>query len=376
MLNPLFYWRAYAYICSKPRIMHSATKTLKLITLTLLSVLFMCSASDMYAQKKKVAKDGEKKNLRILYWNIQDGMWADQANNYDNFVKWVQEQDPDICVFCEASTIYATGTRDEIPLEERYLPDHWGELCARWGHTEWVKGPQRKSSGYKYGVCNYPQVVTSKYPIECVERFYGHKPDTVLVSGAAWHKVQVPGIEKPFNIVPIHAYAFRYARGIKAGSKAERDSLRKVSSARYDGEYQRIMEFKYTIDHSVKTSKDPDNEYWIMLGDFNSYSRHDNYKYKYNDASLGFAAQEFMNSHESPYFDIVAEMYPGVFQPSHKNTHRIDYVFVTKCLLNACAGVQCPRDEFCKPRKVEGHKYCLPSDHSPIIVDFKISKLK
>ena len=24
--------------------------------------------------------------LRVLYWNIQNGMWADQHNNYDNFV--------------------------------------------------------------------------------------------------------------------------------------------------------------------------------------------------------------------------------------------------------------------------------------------------
>jgi endonuclease/exonuclease/phosphatase family metal-dependent hydrolase len=188
--------------------------------------------------------------------------------------------------------------------------------------------------------------------------------------------VYVPGVEKPLNIVPIHAYAFRYGRSIKGKTKAETDSLRKISAARYDGEYQRIKEFKYTIDHTVGKSQNPDEEYWMMVGDFNGYSRRDNYKYKYNDASLGFASQEFMNSHESPYYDVVSEMLPGAFQPSHKNTHRIDYVFATKALLNACAGVICPRDEFCKPRKVEGHKYCLPSDHSPIIVDFKISKLK
>ena len=356
---------------------HSNTKA-KLIFLTFVSVFFTVLSFPADAQKKKNDSAlSQKKTLRVLYWNIQDGMWADQANNYDNFVAWVKEKDPDICVFCEASTIYATGTRDEIPLDQRYLPDHWGELCARWGHTYWEKGPQRKSSGYKYGICNYPQVVTSRFPIECIARFEGNKQkDTVLVSGAAWHKIRIPGIEKEFNIVPLHAYAFRYGRGIKAKTSHERDSLRKLSSARYDGEYQRIMEFEYTMNHSVKKSADPDNEYWIMLGDFNSYSRRDNYKYKYNDASLGFAAQEFMNSDASPYFDVVAEMQPGVFLPSHKNTHRIDYVFVTKCLLNACAGVECPRDSFCKPRKVEGHKYCLPSDHSPIIVDFKISKLK
>ena len=24
--------------------------------------------------------------VKLLYWNLQCGMWADQANNYDNFV--------------------------------------------------------------------------------------------------------------------------------------------------------------------------------------------------------------------------------------------------------------------------------------------------
>ena len=143
----------------------------KFIFLTL-SVLLAFLSFPAGAQKKKNDSDpAQKKTLRILYWNIQDGMWADQANNYDNFVEWVKQYDPDICVFCEASTIYATGTREEIPLDQRYLPDHWGELCARWGHTSWEKGPQRKSSGYKYGICNYPQVVTSRFPIECIARF-------------------------------------------------------------------------------------------------------------------------------------------------------------------------------------------------------------
>ena len=30
-------------------------------------------------------------NLRVLYWNIQNGMWSDQANNYNNFVAWVKK---------------------------------------------------------------------------------------------------------------------------------------------------------------------------------------------------------------------------------------------------------------------------------------------
>ncbi len=40
------------------------------------------------------------RDLKILYWNIQNGMWSDQGNNYDNFVDFVKSEDPDICVWC------------------------------------------------------------------------------------------------------------------------------------------------------------------------------------------------------------------------------------------------------------------------------------
>lgn len=49
------------------------------------------------------------RDLKVLYWNIQNGMWADQENNYDNFVEYVKSQDPDICVWCEAESRYRTG---------------------------------------------------------------------------------------------------------------------------------------------------------------------------------------------------------------------------------------------------------------------------
>ena len=38
-------------------------------------------------------------STRLLYWNIQDGMWDGQTDNFNRFVAWVQKQAPDICVF-------------------------------------------------------------------------------------------------------------------------------------------------------------------------------------------------------------------------------------------------------------------------------------
>ena len=38
----------------------------------------------------------ETTSMRLLYWNIQNGMWDGQNDNYDRFVNWVKEQDPDM----------------------------------------------------------------------------------------------------------------------------------------------------------------------------------------------------------------------------------------------------------------------------------------
>ena len=62
-------------------------------------------------------------DFRLLYWNIQNGMWDGQPDHYDRFVAWVRAQRPDVCVFCEAATIYKDGTDDYMPEDEHYLPD-------------------------------------------------------------------------------------------------------------------------------------------------------------------------------------------------------------------------------------------------------------
>lgn len=100
-----------------------------------------------------------KNNMRLLYWNIQNGMWSGQGDNYDKFVEWVRAYDPDVCVWCEAQSIYKTGTADKMDAADRYLVGNWGELAARYGHKYWYVGGHRD---------NYPQVITSKYPIENV----------------------------------------------------------------------------------------------------------------------------------------------------------------------------------------------------------------
>ena len=141
-------------------------------------------------------------NMRLLYWNIQNGMWSDQGNNYDNFVAWVREYDPDVCVWCEAQSNYKTGSAEKMDPADRYLTDNGGELAARYGHKYWYKGGHRD---------NFPQVITSKYPIENVERIVGSQPDSVVSHGCGWARIEKNG--RTVHIVTLHTWPQAYAFG-------------------------------------------------------------------------------------------------------------------------------------------------------------------
>lgn len=306
-------------------------------------------------------KQAPKKTLRVLYWNIQNGMWDGQPDNYDRFVEWIKKKNPDICIFAEAGTIYYTGTSDEMPDSLRYLPSHWGELAARFGHDYWFMGAKRD---------NYPQVITSKYPIDSMARFVGVRPDTVVAHGAGWARIQLEGMRHPLNIVCCHLRPFSY--GYRVPSER-----RKESSANYEGDQHRRKEAQWLLEHTVGTSEDPSKEFWLMAGDFNSRSRKDNFKYKYSDAAPSFMVHDYMMSAASPYYDIVAESFRNIWCPSHVNNSRIDFIYVTKPLLDACKDVDPFVDSYTNAFRSEAvSRFYTPSDHHPIIVDFNLSKLK
>ena len=57
--------------------------------------------------------------LNLLYWNIQNGMWDGQTDDYRRFTDWVSAQKPDICVWCEAQRLYvANSDKSEKETEE------------------------------------------------------------------------------------------------------------------------------------------------------------------------------------------------------------------------------------------------------------------
>ena len=71
------------------------------------------------ALQPATAKKTGDNTLTLLYWNIQNGMWDGQTDDYQRFTDWVSRQQPDICVWCEAQKLYVTNTdKSEKETEE------------------------------------------------------------------------------------------------------------------------------------------------------------------------------------------------------------------------------------------------------------------
>lgn len=293
------------------------------------------------------------RDLKVLYWNIQNGMWADQENNYDNFVEYVKSQDPDICVWCEAESRYRTGTNVKMTeYDEFYLPWNWDFLARRYGHQYVLVCGKRDT---------FPQVISSKYPVRIVKRVNGNGDDIIVVHGAGWAQVEVGG--KEINIVTLHTWPQRYA--YKAENQAE-------SGKKQEGDVFRAKEMKYICDQTIGTVPDAASQYWMMLGDFNAVSRADNGIYGFDEDNKAFLVHDYVSGN-TPYIDIVDRLHPGDFQKSTFSGRRIDFIYMTEPLFRKVRSAEIIHDGYptaCRdPRGVT--KFCYPSDHYPIIVNLK-----
>ena len=294
----------------------------------------------------------EDKTLRLINWNIQNGMWDGQNDNYDRFVNFVKAQDPDVCVWCEAQSIWKTDSDQAMAAEDRYLVHNWGELAARYGHKYWAVGGHRD---------NYPQVITSKYPINVVSKILGDESDVIVAHGAGWFTIEVNG--KTLNIVSLHTWphAYAYRAEDKEASKAEQG-----------GDKYRAREIQYICEHTIGTVEGAENQLWMMMGDFNSRSRVDNDKYGYAEDDPKFLVHDYIRAN-TPYIDVIKEKYPNEFKPTTgSKTSRIDYVYCSKPLYDRITYADVVWDEYTTPVRdpQKLSNFWRPSDHMPIIIDF------
>ena len=299
------------------------TRNLRFAALLLLAGVFEA------APAVQGARPGKKKaqTVRLMDYNIADGMWYDQYNRYDRFVAWVRTQDPDVFAICEGATHWnehkKTVSKEQMP---RYLPDSLHLLAERWGHPYTAIGPYQD---------NYPVAFTSKYPIEVVQRI-GEG-----LSHGALH-VKINGV----NYVVLHLWPQRYSMG---------DKTRKDNG----GEAFRVEEMRRILDATILNPKFAGEKHWLMMGDFNSHSPLD----KPFHGTRNYDVHDLVRSAYS--HDIVGDWFSGEFVPSTtRGKARIDFIYCTDGIWDGVKRVETVHDAFTDKA----------SDHRPIVVEFRTPK--
>ena len=285
--------------------------------------------------------------IRILYWNIQCGMWSDQENNYNNFVAWLNRYKPDVCVFCEARSLYdATGTW--LKTSARTLEKGWPALAKRYGHNYTM-------------VCqkdNYPEMITSKYPITKLKEL----ETSDVAHGAAVVQITIGG--KDLHFLSTHLWPADYARGI-----AEAD--RPASQAAREGDIERENEMKNIVNNLLSDFSGAD--YLFMMGDFNCPSPLDEWYYNKGASHTDYLAQSYLINNTN-LIDVIGTWWPGNWLSSvNKDFERMDMFYATPKAYEGVQNAMIIVDDWTQTwqdQTVSGY-FCRPSDHRPVLVDVK-----
>ncbi|MBP5382074.1 MAG: endonuclease/exonuclease/phosphatase family protein [Bacteroidales bacterium] len=272
--------------------------------------------------------------LTIIEYNVERGMQADKANNFDNFVAWVKAHDPDVLLLCECNDL-----NDET----------LGRLAVRWGH------PYAKLT-FDDG---WNPAITSKYPMDRVVKF---------TKGTAHGAVaaKILGI----NFICYHAVAGWFDTNDWYNGEA-RD---------YDGygstpdtfDY-RIAELHNIFDNTI--FKYPEEKRWLISGDFNAVSRTEARWWNNGERywvehdyilGLGFWTDIMRVQHPddhmftySRYHDWDdAKMDACEAQPQQMAYERLDYFYISEPLVPLAAESSVLSDDFTR----------ASSDHRPIML--------
>lgn len=300
------------------------------IIASVLVMSFMCLA----CQTKYVSGDTPlnvesesaqlKGSFKVLSWNIQDGMWCDQFNDYDDFVAYVNEFEPDIFCIQEGATHWDVDGKN-LSEDQRTLPQGWSELAKRWGHDYVAQGPYKD---------NYPVVITSKFPLETIQELAGD--ENTEVSHGALHICVTPVEGLTVNIVNLHL-----------------TPNLNDQSAKY-----RLAEIEYYLSKTINSPEHYHHLNWLMTGDFNSKA----------DAEIDVLVRK------NSYYDLWSEM------NNYTGTH-IDFIYGTKSMRMSLKSIGFQYG-FARTEKLmqsvngvdlnNGKGLWKYSDHYPVLAEFSI----
>jgi exodeoxyribonuclease-3 len=258
--------------------------------------------------------------LRLISYNILEGMKLDKANNFNSFADWIKGYDPDILALQEANGF------TQASLEA---------LAARYGHPY-------VATNIKAGD-NYPVALTSKYPIN-VRR----KITKDVSHGAIFAEI------KGVNFVILHLWPQAYWHVSNPS-----DGL---------GDAYRMQEITIYLDSTLR--KYPAEKKWLMMGDFNSKSPVDSISLS-GAAAINFSVHRtIMQAGYADalryYRDVFRRSTPTVYsgwtgdQPGY-NGSRIDFIYGTPAILPNVTQAQMIYDDFTDSM----------SDHYPVMVEFR-----
>ena len=277
-------------------------------------------------------------NFKLLSWNIQDGMWCDQFDDYVHFVAYINEINPDVFCIQEAASHWDIDGKN-LSHYSRYLPypdqknveskwdnpSGWVALAKRWGHEYVVMGPYKD---------NYPVVITSKYPIEIIERLRGDE-NTTVSHGALYAKVHFTD-DISVNLVNLHL---------------QPDNIANASNFR-------MNEINFYLSKTINSKEHYRDEHWLMMGDFNS------------NVGKNVDVEVRKNS----YYDLWAEM------NSYSKSH-IDFIYGTESMRKSLKSIDFLYG-FAHMEKImyspngvainNGSGVWKYSDHYPILAEFSL----
>ena len=299
----------------------------------------------------------DSKTLRVMVWNLQFGMWCDQHNNYDNFVAWVKRYDPDVCVWLESeSYVPDNSASGKLPENERFLPNGWPTLAARYGHSYVGRGGDRD---------NGSQTVTSRYPIVTLQRLVNtDKAGKPLFHGAGHFSIEVNG--RKVNVVSQHLWYQDFAFDVAAADQA-------ASAAQNGGDYYRLHEIEYIVNQTVNNPAYSAETMWFLCGDMNSRSRCDNWLYNYDVQSTQFLVHDFIGA-QTDLVDVMNAKYgPNCVMATTSGLARLDFVYASPSLNDRVERAAVLIDGWCSPAKNgNARDWLAPSDHRPLLVDLTL----
>jgi exodeoxyribonuclease III len=289
---------------------------MRLIITPTLFLIFMFAWCTSFAQNKR---------LRLITYNMLEGMKLDTSADKPNFVSWLKQMDPDVLALQEVTNF------TQASLEK---------LAQSYGHHYAVL----LIEGEKY-----PVALTSKYPIVHVQKVSDNMDRGYIMARI-----------KDVNVVCLHFTPFDYRK--------------------------RAQEVDLLLSHlNAQSAKQP----WIIMGDFNTVSPADSSNYsdgrmvanyqayekkyppiqKLSNGKLDYTVIEkivangFTDALKTTTPAFLKTVHPKRFEPKTGSDvpSRIDFIFVSRNLVQQIAAARVLVDDF------TDHY----SDHYPVLMDLK-----